>query len=113
MYNRIIVLALLLAIVGVAVVTADEEPVLVAPPSPEQYVELERNWQQLDDSDVEECVGATDNLLRNPSFEGQYDSYTPPVVIPDCPWGICMSAQVAPEWTPYWRSHDENDPSHI
>ena len=113
MYNRIIVLALLLAIVGVAVVTADEEPVLVAPPSPEQYAELERNWQQLDDTDAEECVGATDNLLRNPSFEGQYDSYTPPVVIPDCPWGICMSAQVAPDWTPYWRSHDENDPSHI
>ncbi|MGB1253139.1 MAG: hypothetical protein ACPG8W_21180 [Candidatus Promineifilaceae bacterium] len=113
MYNRIIVLAFLLALTCVAVVTANEEPVSVDPPSPAQYEALERNWRQLDDSDVEECAGATDNLLHNPSFEGAYDSYTPPVLIPDCPWGICMSAQMAPEWTPYWRSHDENDESHI
>lgn len=112
-HNRMIVLALLLALVGVAVATASEDPVLVPPPTATEYAELERNWQQLDDTNVEECVGATDNLLINPSFEGEYDSYTPPVLIPDCPWGICMSAQMADGWTPYWKSHDNDGPSHL
>lgn len=51
------------------------------------------------------------NLLFNPSFEGGYIPYVPPEPHPDCSWGICLSAHVAPGWTPYWRPgyEDQND----
>ncbi|MDX1614137.1 MAG: hypothetical protein R3300_07485 [Candidatus Promineifilaceae bacterium] len=49
------------------------------------------------------------NLLFNPSFEGQYSAYVPPGGHPDCPWGVCATAQMAPGWTPYWQSHDDAD----
>jgi len=59
----------------------------------------------------DECSGL--NLLHNPSFEGEYGAWTPPNGHPDCPWGICMSAQMADGWTPFWRSHNPDDPPHI
>ena len=42
------------------------------------------------------------NLLANPSFEGSYSSYVPPGGNPDCPAGICTTAQTAAGWTPWW-----------
>lgn len=52
------------------------------------------------------------NLVFNPSFENfwDYSAYDPPGGHPDCPWGPCTTAQMAPGWTPYWRSHDPSDP---
>ncbi|MEM9776908.1 MAG: hypothetical protein AAF902_20185, partial [Chloroflexota bacterium] len=47
------------------------------------------------------------NLLQNPSFEGQYTSYVPAEPLPDCPAGICTTAQMPSDWTPYWRSQKE------
>ena len=58
-----------------------------------------------------ECVGP--NVLDNGSFEGQYSSWVPPEGHPDCPAGICTTAQMAPDWTPFWRSHDPGDPPWI
>lgn len=60
-------------------------------------------------------AGVGENLLFNPSFEGydDYQSYVPPTPHPDCEWGVCMTANMAPGWTPYWRSHNEPDPDHI
>ena len=49
------------------------------------------------------------NLLRNPSFEGEYGSYVPPGGHPDCPSGECQTAQMAIDWTPWWLSHDPRD----
>jgi hypothetical protein len=51
------------------------------------------------------------NLLANPSFEtfDDYSAYVPPVGHPDCPTGTCDTAQMAPGWTPYWRSHESGD----
>ncbi|MEW5989493.1 MAG: hypothetical protein AB1791_22935 [Chloroflexota bacterium] len=57
---------------------------------------------------TEACEG--ENLLQNPSFEGAYSPYIPPEWNPDCPWGICFSAMMAPDWTPWWVSRDPNDP---
>ncbi|MDT8305428.1 MAG: hypothetical protein RRC07_05785 [Anaerolineae bacterium] len=56
-----------------------------------------------------------ENLLFNPSFEGynDYRPYVPPGGHPDCPWGECGTALMAPGWTPYWRSHNPADPEHI
>jgi hypothetical protein len=58
-------------------------------------------------------AGGGVNLLENPSFEGQYSSYIPPGGHPDCPAGICTTAQMAPGWVPWWRSHDPGDPDFI
>lgn len=49
------------------------------------------------------------NLLANPSFEGSFNPYIPPFGHPDCPAGICQTAQMANGWTPYWKSHDPAD----
>ncbi len=49
------------------------------------------------------------NLLINPSFEGQYTTYVPDTPIDDCPAGVCTTAQIPAGWTPFWRSHDDND----
>lgn len=57
------------------------------------------------------CPGT--NLLINPSFEGVFSAYNPPGGHPSCPWGPCMTAQVAAGWTPWWRIHNENDPEYI
>jgi hypothetical protein len=53
--------------------------------------------------DIDLCIG--ENLLENPSFEGEYASYVPPEGHPDCPADICTTAQMAPGWTPWWRSN--------
>ncbi|MFZ0548341.1 MAG: hypothetical protein WAM60_23035 [Candidatus Promineifilaceae bacterium] len=53
------------------------------------------------------------NLANNHSFEGQYSPYIPPNGHPDCPAGICNTAQMAPGWTPWWRSHNPADPDYI
>lgn len=58
-------------------------------------------------------VGGDTNLVDNPSFEGQYSAYIPPNGHPDCPAGICATAQMAPNWIPWWRSHDPSDPDYI
>lgn len=59
-------------------------------------------------------AGPDSNLLTNPSFEGQYSAYIPPPPgHPDCQWGPCQTAQMADGWTPYWRSHDPDDPPWI
>lgn len=58
---------------------------------------------QIPHSAVEPCSAET-NLLVNPSFEGPYASYVPPVDNPDCPLGVCTTAQMADGWTPWWRS---------
>ncbi len=58
-------------------------------------------------------AGGSANLVENPSFEGQYSAYIPPNGHPDCPAGICVTAQMAPDWIPWWRSHDPNDPDYI
>jgi hypothetical protein len=57
-------------------------------------------------------TGAT-NLLYNPSFEGEYHAYIPPGGHPDCPFGVCITAQMADGWTPWWVSHDPQDENHI
>lgn len=58
---------------------------------------------------VESSVGP--NLLFNPSFESYHDysAYVPPGGHPDCPSGVCDTAQMAPGWLPYWRSHNDQD----
>jgi len=53
------------------------------------------------------------NLLNNPSFEGEYHAYVPPGGHPDCPFGICTTAQMAEGWTPWWVSHNPEDENHI
>lgn len=53
------------------------------------------------------------NLVENASFEGTYSAYVPPDGHPDCNFGVCQTAQMAPGWTPWWRSHDPADPGHI
>ncbi len=58
------------------------------------------------------CDGGV-NLLANSSFEGTYSSYIPPGGHPDCPAGICTTAQMAPNWSPWWLSHNPSDPGHI
>lgn len=53
------------------------------------------------------------NLLQNPGFEGGYSAYVPQTAQEraDCPHGICNTAQVPPNWRPWWikaRSSDAN-----
>lgn len=51
------------------------------------------------------------NLLTNPSFEGQYSSYTPetPAEQADCTMGVCTTAQMAPGWKPWWVKERPTD----
>lgn len=59
-----------------------------------------------------ECTG--DNLLNNPSFEGQYSSYQLSGYddwrIGDCNTLSCGRAQMAPGWHPYWRMDGRYQP---
>ncbi len=59
-----------------------------------------------------ECVG--DNLLVNPSFEGQYTSYELSGYddwrIDDCNDLTCGRAQMAADWHPYWRTDQREKP---
>lgn len=88
----------LILTMGVAVMAQEESPKEVLLPPDEGGI----------------CANFTGaNLLRNPSFEGDYSAYIPPGGHPDCPAGVCNSAQMAPEWTPWWRSHNPADPPWI
>jgi len=51
------------------------------------------------------------NLLVNPSFEGQYNSYVPetPQEVADCPLGVCTTAQMPPGWKPWWAKERPTD----
>jgi hypothetical protein len=51
------------------------------------------------------------NLLVNPSFEGQYGSYTPetPAESADCPHGLCTTAQMPAGWKPWWVKERPTD----
>ena len=59
-----------------------------------------------------ECVG--NNLLNNPSFEGQYTSYQLSGYddwrIGDCNTLSCGRAQMPADWHPYWRTDGRNKP---
>ena len=52
-----------------------------------------------------------DNLLANPSFEGQYSSYVPetPQELADCPRNICTTAQLPQGWKPWWVKERPTD----
>lgn len=47
-----------------------------------------------------QVVEANENLIRNPGFEGQYSAWQPQ-------YG---TAQMAPEWTPWWVEDANHDP---
>lgn len=49
------------------------------------------------------------NLLENASFEPPYAAYVPPSPIPDCPLGVCNTAQMADGWTPWWAKPRDSD----
>jgi LysM repeat protein len=51
------------------------------------------------------------NLLTNPSFEGQYSSYVPetPQELGDCPLNLCTTAQVPGGWKPWWVKERPTD----
>lgn len=51
------------------------------------------------------------NLLANPSFEGQYSSYVPetPQELADCPRNICTTAQMPQGWKPWWIKERPTD----
>ncbi len=57
------------------------------------------------------AIAQGENLLTNPSFEGQYSSYTPetPAENADCTLGICTTAQMAPGWKPWWIKERPTD----
>jgi LysM repeat protein len=56
-------------------------------------------------------VAQGQNLLTNPSFEGQYSSYVPetPQELADCPRNICTTAQMPPGWKPWWVKERPTD----
>ncbi|MCO5188590.1 MAG: hypothetical protein M9928_10830 [Anaerolineae bacterium] len=105
--KKVTVLAILLLVLLVTVV-------LVSAESPDP---LPINWQKVLADDLKSAEIPTEpcdvdaNLLVNPSFEGQYAAWIPPNGHPDCPAGICTTAQMAGGWTPFWRSFsgDPND----
>lgn len=103
LFVTLLVAALGGALVGVATM---KKPALAANPLPLPYPPAEHSDDQL-------CGGLTEpNLLYNPSFEGEYHSYVPPGGHPDCPHGICTTAQMAEGWTPYWLSPSDAPTPH-
>ena len=109
-----LVLLLALSVVATYFVAADEVPSVPPMPDPDsaEYAEASATILSLatvnnPDDEPQECTGSTPNLLNNPSFEGHYSDFVPNPPIPDCPWGVCFSAQMAPGWTPYWQSHND------
>jgi hypothetical protein len=57
------------------------------------------------------AVAQGNNLLVNPSFEGQYNSYVPetPQEVADCPLGVCTTAQMPAGWKPWWVKERPTD----
>lgn len=107
MTYRLTILLLLTLTLGAAQAAAQEATAVAPIPEVDRVSLLPAEGAP----DGAECAG--DNLLTNPSFEGQYSGYIPPNGHPDCPAGICQTAQMAPGWTPWWRSHDPADPGWI
>ncbi|HFC11219.1 MAG TPA: hypothetical protein ENJ56_00140, partial [Anaerolineae bacterium] len=114
MKNKPLMIVLLMVVSFLLVsvlVSADEDEKPAPYPTKAEYAEAEADWVTLAEAsrdEPEECTGATDNLLSNPSFEGNYSDFVPDPPIPDCPWGVCFSAQMADGWTPYWQSHNND-----
>jgi LysM repeat protein len=57
------------------------------------------------------AVAQGENLLVNPSFEGQYSSYTPETgqEQADCKTGLCNTAQMPAGWKPWWVKERPTD----
>lgn len=57
------------------------------------------------------AVAQGENLLSNPSFEGQYSSYVPESSgeQADCPVGVCTTAQTPSGWKPWWVKERPTD----
>ena len=57
------------------------------------------------------AVAQGENLLTNPGFEGQYNSYIPETgqEKSDCPRDICTTAQLAEGWKPWWVKERPTD----
>jgi hypothetical protein len=95
------------AVLGTLLLVLSVTVVLVSAESPDP---IPLSWQrvlaeELDSAEIPtEPCDQDANLLVNPSFEGQYASWIPPNGHPDCPAGICTTAQMADGWTPWWRS---------
>lgn len=107
--RRVGVLLLLSSLVSVAIATvpAFNQPQPRPPLTPPPTTRVSQPTRAPQAITADECQG--ENLLLNPSFEGQYSAYVPPGGHPDCPSGICQTAQMAHGWTPYWLSHDPDD----
>ena len=75
-----------------------------------------KNSNRLETTDeeppTEVCAG--ENLLANPSFEGQYTSYElsgeDDWRMGDCNVLSCGRAQMASDWHPYWRTDEREEP---
>jgi hypothetical protein len=50
-----------------------------------------------------------DNLLTNPSFEGEYSIFIPSGGHPDCPTGYCNTVQLPAGWMPWWMKERPSD----
>lgn len=110
-YSLAIILMLASFVLVTMLVSADDAEKPAPYPTAEEYAEAEADWvtlAEVDRDEPEACTGSTENLLRNPSFEGNYGDYVPSPAIPDCPWGVCFSAQMADDWKPYWQSHNND-----
>ncbi len=61
--------------------------------------------------DNNSVAAQSENLLSNPSFEGQYSSYKPETALEqaDCPLGVCTTAQVPSGWKPWWSKERPTD----
>lgn len=92
---------LLMGMLGIVNTAVGQEPIEPEPPDPRIHTAVVQDA----------CPG--ENLLQNPSFEGDYSVYNPPGGHPSCIWGPCMTAQMAAGWTPWWRIHNDDDPEYI
>lgn len=104
------------AVLGILLLVLSVTVVLVSAESPDP---IPLKWQmvladELDSAEIPTTPCDQDaNLLVNPSFEGQYASWIPPNGHPDCPAGICTTAQMAAGWTPFWRSYGGGDDTDV
>ena len=109
-WRWLVLLVLLLAVTAMMLRLAQAAPPSLAVQMADRPV-IPTSSQATPQGSHLECVGP--NLLDNPSFEGEYSAWIPPDGHPDCPVGVCATAQMADGWTPFWRSHDPGDPGWI
>ena len=107
--KRVLLLLLSMILIWEGVTQAESLPDRPSSPTSADLQAAQEAQQFLPEATA--CTGT--NLLLNPSFEGEYQSYRPPSGHPDCPAGICTTAQMANGWLPFWRSHNSADPGHI